>query len=58
MPRHVRLQMPGRQQCFGDAPELGHVVAGIDGSGLGLNGELAAESAIHALDAMLQNVKQ
>ena len=41
MPRHVRLQMPSRQQCFGDAPELGHVIAGIDGSGLGLNGELA-----------------
>jgi len=50
--------MPGRQQCFGDAPELGHVVAGIDGPGLGLNGKLAAESSIHALDAMLQNVKQ
>ena len=44
--RHVGLQMPGRQQRFGDAPELGHVSAGIDGSGLGFSSELAAEIAI------------
>ena len=49
--------MPGRKQGFGDSLELGKVVAGIDGSCLSLNGELATESAIHVLNAMLQNVK-
>jgi hypothetical protein len=59
VPGHVGLQMPGRQQRFSDAPELGHVVAGIDGSDLGLNNELATEITIqHDLGAMLQNVKR
>ena len=57
--RHVGLQMPSRQHRFGDAPELVHVVAGIDGTGLGLNNELATEVTIqYGLDAMFRNVKQ
>lgn len=59
VPGHVGLKMPGRQQRFSDAPQLGHVVAGIDGSDLGLDNELATEITIqHGLDAMLQNVKR
>ena len=51
--------MPSRQHRFGDAPELVHVVAGIDGTGLGLNNELATEVTIqYGLDAMFRNVKQ
>jgi hypothetical protein len=59
VPRHIGLQMPSRQQSFGDTPELIHVVAGINGSGLCLNNELATEITIqHGPDAMFRNVKQ
>jgi hypothetical protein len=59
VPRHVGLEMPSRQQRFGNAPELVHVVAGIDGSGLGLNNELTTEVTIqHGIYAMFRNVKQ
>jgi hypothetical protein len=59
VPRHIGLQVPGREQGFGDTPELGDVIAGIDGPGLGLNSELMTEIALqHGLHPLLRNVKQ
>lgn len=59
VPRHVGLQMPGLKQRFGDAPEFVDVVAGINGSRLGFDKELATEITFqHGPEAVLQNIKQ
>jgi hypothetical protein len=46
MAGHVGLEVPGGEQGLGDAAQLGHIIARVNGPGMGLKAELTGQGKV------------